>query len=161
MTRIGVFMAAALLLVGCGAAPGSPRDAVDAYFQALARDPLRTLPLLTPAFHRQHGVHHRAKQILFVDEGHDDEEHSEERRERQCFVKCLAQPVLLDDAGERRGKHNDQQADETHRGHVEGKRCDQDQRHRRLHPEMPPLCGAATFSKPLIERRQLTADANR
>jgi hypothetical protein len=57
MTRIGVALAAALLLAGCARAPASPRDAVDAYFRALARDPLRTLPLLTPGFHRQHGVH--------------------------------------------------------------------------------------------------------
>ena len=45
------------LLLGCGAAPRAPADAVRDYFRFLARDPIRTLPLLTPAFHVQHGLH--------------------------------------------------------------------------------------------------------
>lgn len=38
------------------AAPGSPAAVVDAYFRALGRDPLRTLPLLTDDAHRRHGL---------------------------------------------------------------------------------------------------------
>lgn len=39
------------------AAPeGSPQATVYAYLRALGRDPLRTLPLLTPAAHEQHGL---------------------------------------------------------------------------------------------------------
>jgi hypothetical protein len=46
------------LVVGaCAPVPETPRDVVDAYFRAMGRDPLRTLPLLTPAFHARHGVH--------------------------------------------------------------------------------------------------------
>lgn len=30
---------------------------MEAYFRAMGRDPIRTLPLVTPAFHAQHGVH--------------------------------------------------------------------------------------------------------
>jgi hypothetical protein len=46
-----------LLAIGCGA-PGdeTPTATVDAYFRDLARDPIRTLPLLTPGFHQQHGL---------------------------------------------------------------------------------------------------------
>jgi len=46
-----------LLALACGGAPDSPRGVVDAYFASLGRDPLRTLPLLSPAFHRQHDLH--------------------------------------------------------------------------------------------------------
>lgn len=38
------------------ATPGSAAAVVEAYFHALGRDPLRTLPLVTPHFHRQHGL---------------------------------------------------------------------------------------------------------
>jgi hypothetical protein len=55
MTRACV--AVALVLAACSGAPDSPRAVVDEYFRTLAHDPLRTLPLLSPAFHRQHGVH--------------------------------------------------------------------------------------------------------
>ena len=45
------------LAIGCGARGGdTPQATVDAYFRALARDPIRQLPLLTPAFHQQHGI---------------------------------------------------------------------------------------------------------
>ena len=42
--------------VGCGAPAATPIDVAQAYFRALARDPIRTLPLLTPEFHRRHGL---------------------------------------------------------------------------------------------------------
>lgn len=51
-------IAAALLtaaLPGCGRPPG-PAEVVLRYRDALARDPIRTLALLTPAFHRAHGL---------------------------------------------------------------------------------------------------------
>lgn len=35
---------------------GTPEAAVDVYLRSLGRDPLRTLPLLTDAAHRQHGL---------------------------------------------------------------------------------------------------------
>jgi hypothetical protein len=38
------------------AAAGTPEAVVEAYFRALGRDPLRTLPLLTEAAHRRHGL---------------------------------------------------------------------------------------------------------
>jgi hypothetical protein len=53
--RIAVALLA--LALGCGARGGeTPQATVDAYFRALARDPIRQLPLLTPAFHQQHGI---------------------------------------------------------------------------------------------------------
>jgi len=49
-----------LLLVasalGCGARAAGPREVVLAYFRFLAGDPIRTLPLLTPEFHRRHAL---------------------------------------------------------------------------------------------------------
>lgn len=50
----------ALGLALCAAAcaePASPPEVVAAYFRCLGRDPIRALPLLTPAFHEQHGLH--------------------------------------------------------------------------------------------------------
>ena len=47
-------LAAAL---ACSAPPPSPSDVALAYFRDLGRDPIRTLPLLTRAFHAQHGLH--------------------------------------------------------------------------------------------------------
>lgn len=46
-----------LLAIACAPAPETPRGVVDAYFRAMGRDPLRTLALVTPAFHEQHGLH--------------------------------------------------------------------------------------------------------
>jgi hypothetical protein len=46
----------AIVAIACAPAPGTPREIVDAYFASMGRDPLRTLPLVTPAFHAQHGV---------------------------------------------------------------------------------------------------------
>lgn len=58
MTRAAAAAAALVLwITACAPAPESPRDVVDAYFRAMGRDPIRTLPLVTPAFHAQHGVH--------------------------------------------------------------------------------------------------------
>jgi hypothetical protein len=50
----------ALLLaagIGCARGGASPAETVDRYFGFLARDPIRTLPLLTPEFHVRHGLH--------------------------------------------------------------------------------------------------------
>jgi hypothetical protein len=47
----------AAVAIGCGTPDTrTPTATVDAYFRDLARDPIRTLPLLTPTFHRQHGL---------------------------------------------------------------------------------------------------------
>lgn len=48
----------AAVLAGCAAdpGPGDPGDVVLRYRDALARDPVRTLALLAPAFHRAHGL---------------------------------------------------------------------------------------------------------
>lgn len=55
--RARIAVALLALALGCGARGGEPPQAtVDAYFRALARDPIRQLPLLTPAFHQQHGI---------------------------------------------------------------------------------------------------------
>ena len=46
-----------LVVIGCGAPDTrTPTATVDAYFRDLARDPIRTLPLLTRGFHQQHGL---------------------------------------------------------------------------------------------------------
>lgn len=55
MKRFAVVLA--LAVAACAPAPETPREVVDAYFRAMGRDPLRTLPLVTPAFHVRHGVH--------------------------------------------------------------------------------------------------------
>lgn len=44
-----------LATLGCGQ-PQTPAEVVTAYFRALGRDPARSLPLLSPAFHRHHGL---------------------------------------------------------------------------------------------------------
>ncbi len=47
----------AFVAFGCGVPDQqTPTATVDAYFRDLARDPIRSLPLLAPAFHRQHGL---------------------------------------------------------------------------------------------------------
>lgn len=43
-------------LAACGTAEHTPAAVVESYFRCLARDPLRTLPLLTPEFHRRHAL---------------------------------------------------------------------------------------------------------
>jgi len=45
-----------LALAACGPREHEPGAVVEAYFRSLALDPLRTLPLLTPAFHRRHAL---------------------------------------------------------------------------------------------------------
>jgi len=50
-------LALGLVAIGCGAPESkTPAATVEAYFRNLARDPIRTLPLLTPGFHEQHGL---------------------------------------------------------------------------------------------------------
>ncbi len=51
-----VAAALALAAAACGA-PQTPAETVDRYFRFLARDPIRTLPLLSPTVHRAHGLH--------------------------------------------------------------------------------------------------------
>jgi hypothetical protein len=53
---IGALGLAAALACGA-AAVAPPTEVVDRYFRFLARDPIRTLPLLTPGFHERHGLH--------------------------------------------------------------------------------------------------------
>ena len=51
-------LALGLALAAAACAPErSPVEVVEAYFRFLGRDPIRTLPLLTDAFHEQHGLH--------------------------------------------------------------------------------------------------------
>jgi len=45
----------AVVAIGCGT-PREPSEIVQTYFRALGRDPARSLPLLSPAFHRHHGL---------------------------------------------------------------------------------------------------------
>lgn len=61
MGLVDVRRAALLLLlatcaIACAPPAASPRDIVLAYFRDLARDPIRTLALVTPEFHRRHGL---------------------------------------------------------------------------------------------------------
>jgi hypothetical protein len=60
MTLLRVALGVVLLLAApsCRApAAVAPDEVVARYFRFLARDPIRTLPLLTPAFHAGHGLH--------------------------------------------------------------------------------------------------------
>jgi hypothetical protein len=50
-------LAAASVAIACGASPDRATKVVESYLHALGRDPLRTLPLVTDAFHRRHGLH--------------------------------------------------------------------------------------------------------
>jgi hypothetical protein len=52
----GAWLLGAALALACGGAPGSPRDTVSRYFACLGRDPVRSLELLSPAFHEAHGL---------------------------------------------------------------------------------------------------------
>ncbi len=54
--RAGLAAIALLALVACGAQPRTPDAVVSAYFATLGRDPIRSLPLTTEAFHRAHGL---------------------------------------------------------------------------------------------------------
>jgi hypothetical protein len=47
---------ALVALAACGAPPRDPAAVVSAYFAALGRDPMRSLPITTDAFHRAHGL---------------------------------------------------------------------------------------------------------
>lgn len=42
--------------LACGAPAEAPRDVALAYFRCLGADPIRTLALVTPAFHERHGL---------------------------------------------------------------------------------------------------------
>lgn len=56
LRRVGALVLALLVALGCGGSGATPADVADAYFRSLAIDPIRTLPLLTPEFHRRHGL---------------------------------------------------------------------------------------------------------
>jgi len=45
-----------LAIGGCGAQTSAPGDVVARYFAIIGRDPMRSLPLTTDAFHREHGL---------------------------------------------------------------------------------------------------------
>jgi hypothetical protein len=45
-----------VVTLGCGAPAPAPGDVVARYFASLGRDPIRSLPLTTDAFHREHGL---------------------------------------------------------------------------------------------------------
>ena len=49
----GILVAAGL---ACAPAPRTPTETVERYLEALARDPVRTLVLVTPEFHDRHGL---------------------------------------------------------------------------------------------------------
>lgn len=50
-------MLLACLTVACGGAgEPTPYETIDRYFRSLARDPIRSLEILTPEFHRGHGL---------------------------------------------------------------------------------------------------------
>jgi hypothetical protein len=57
LTRAALAVGWLAAALACSAAPRAPADVAFAYFQFLGRDPIRTLPLLTPSFHAQHGLH--------------------------------------------------------------------------------------------------------
>lgn len=55
--RAALAIGALVSALACSGAPRTPTEVALAYFRFLARDPIRTLPLLAPAFHAQHGLH--------------------------------------------------------------------------------------------------------
>ena len=57
LTRRALVLALVALAACSDPAPTTPAEVVDAYFRHVGRDPIRTLPLLSPAFHAQHGLH--------------------------------------------------------------------------------------------------------
>ena len=57
MPRRSVVLVVACLMSACGSTPDPAITVVDAYLVSVGRDPIRTLPLLTDAFHRRHGLH--------------------------------------------------------------------------------------------------------
>jgi len=54
--RAGLVAFAVLALAACGGQPRTPGDVVALYFASLGRDPMRSLPITTEAFHRAHGL---------------------------------------------------------------------------------------------------------
>lgn len=68
--RLGI--AFVLLAAGCSGSSQTPGEVVEAYFRAMGRDPIRTLPLVTPAFHVRHGVHVVTSAEAKQSHGHDD-----------------------------------------------------------------------------------------
>jgi hypothetical protein len=52
--RTGLLLLA--LALACGRAPETPQGVVARYFACLGRDPVRSLELLSPAFHAAHGL---------------------------------------------------------------------------------------------------------
>jgi hypothetical protein len=46
----------ALLCLACGSRSHTPGETVGLYLRWLAQDPIRTLPLLSPGFHAEHGL---------------------------------------------------------------------------------------------------------
>jgi hypothetical protein len=54
--KLRLLSALAVVVVGCGATPDAPQDVVALYFRSLGRDPVRSAALVTPAFHKSHGL---------------------------------------------------------------------------------------------------------
>lgn len=54
--RAAITAIALLAIGGCGAQAPAPDDVVARYFAIIGRDPMRSLPLTTDAFHREHGL---------------------------------------------------------------------------------------------------------
>lgn len=57
--RLPISLALSLALtagLACSRVPDTPAGVVEAYFRYLGRDPGRALPLLSPAFHKAHGL---------------------------------------------------------------------------------------------------------
>jgi hypothetical protein len=54
--RAAIAAIALLAIGGCGAQAPAPGDVVARYFAIIGRDPMRSLPLTTDAFHREHGL---------------------------------------------------------------------------------------------------------
>ena len=70
-----------------------------------------------------------------MDDGHDGEEHDDQRGERQGFLERMPDPVLVGDARERRCNHDQGEADEPDGGDVECQRGDEQQCGDGLHDE--------------------------
>lgn len=56
MIRAAIAAIVLFVIGACGAQTPGPEDVVASYFASLGRDPIRSLPLTTDAFHRAHGI---------------------------------------------------------------------------------------------------------
>ena len=84
-------------------------------------------------------VDHGREQALVVDDRDDREEYDEQCGKRQRLFEGVADTMLFRDAVERRGEHDDEQADDARLREMQAQGEDQHDRHDRLHDDRHAL----------------------